>query len=38
MYNLGMLYKQGLGVPQDAEEARKWLAMAAEKGQNPPEQ
>ena len=29
MYNLGTMYQQGLGVPQDEQEARKWLAKAS---------
>ncbi len=31
-YNLGHLYRQGLGVPQDLAEAAKWYARAAGQG------
>jgi len=31
-YNLGVIYGDGLGVPQDYAEAVKWLRMAAEQG------
>ncbi len=31
-YNLGLLYRQGLGVPQDDAEAVKWYRKAAEQG------
>jgi TPR repeat protein len=29
-YNLGVMYKQGLGVPQDDAEAVKWWRLAAD--------
>ena len=32
-YALGMMYKLGLGVPQDYTEAAHWLLLAAEQGQ-----
>jgi hypothetical protein len=31
-YNLGAMYLQGHGVPQDATEAIKWFRLAAEQG------
>jgi hypothetical protein len=31
-YNLAMLYENGLGVPKDAKQAYKWLALAAKSG------
>lgn len=31
-YNLGMMYKNGFGVPQNMETARKWLSSAAQLG------
>ena len=31
-YNLGQLYLQGLGVPQEPYEAAKWHRLAAEQG------
>ena len=31
-YNLGYLYDQGRGVPQDYKEANKWYRLAAEQG------
>ena len=31
--NLGMMYVQGKGVPQDFKEAIKWYRLAAEQGQ-----
>ena len=31
-YNLGVCYINGWGVPQDVEEAIKWLRKAAEQG------
>ncbi len=31
-YNLGHLYRQGLGVPQDLEQAGRWYAKAAGQG------
>jgi len=31
-YNLGLMYAQGYGVPQNAEEAAKWFHEAAEQG------
>ena len=31
-YNLGVMYDEGLGVPQDYKEAVKWYRMAAEHG------
>ena len=30
--NLGFMYNQGLGVPQDNIEAAKWYRQAAEQG------
>ena len=36
MYNLGTMYQQGLGVLQDAEEARKWFAKASLNGLGDP--
>jgi TPR repeat protein len=29
---LGMMYEQGLGVPPDAAEAKKWYAVAERAG------
>ena len=31
-YNLGLIYNNGEGVPQDYTEARKWLLKAAQQG------
>ena len=31
--NLGLMYEQGDGVPQDDAEAAKWYRLAAEKGE-----
>ena len=31
-YNLGVMYTQGLGVPQDDNKAVKWYRLAAEQG------
>jgi hypothetical protein len=31
-YNLGVMYAEGQGVPQDDEEAAKWFRKAAEQG------
>ncbi len=31
-YNLGVMYDNGLGVPQDYREAAKWYRFAAEQG------
>ena len=31
-YNLGVMYYNGQGVPQDYKEAMKWFRMAAEQG------
>lgn len=31
-YKLGVIYAEGLGVPQDADKARKFLAQAAAQG------
>jgi TPR repeat protein len=31
-YNLGVLYTNGLGVPQDYAEAAKWFRKAADQG------
>ena len=31
-YNLGLMYKNGLGVPQDYKTAVKWFTLAAEQG------
>ena len=32
MANLGVFYRDGLGVPQDYVKAREWLEKAAKKG------
>lgn len=32
-YHVGVLYRKGLGVPQDDAQARKWYAKAAAQGQ-----
>ena len=32
-FNLGLMYTNGEGVPEDACEAAKWFRMAAEQGQ-----
>ena len=32
-YNLGVMYANGRGVPQDYAEAMKWYRLAAEQGQ-----
>ena len=32
MYNLGNLYDDGHGVPQDSAKAREWYEKAADKG------
>jgi TPR repeat protein len=34
-YNLGRLYLDGVGVPQDAKQAARWLHAAAQKGHAP---
>lgn len=34
-FNLGVMYKNGQGVPQDAGEAEKWYRLAAEQGYAP---
>ena len=31
-YNLGIMYDNGLGVPQDYKESAKWYRLAAEQG------
>ena len=31
-YNLGVMYENGQGVPQDYKEAVKWYRLAAEQG------
>ena len=31
-YNLGIMYDEGQGVPQDYQEAEKWYTIVAEKG------
>jgi len=31
-YNLAVMYEQGLGVPQDDQEAKKWYIKAADRG------
>lgn len=31
-YTLGMLYRFGIGVPQDDAEANKWILKSAEQG------
>ena len=31
-YNLGIMYNNGYGVPQDQKEATKWFRLAAEQG------
>ena len=31
-YNLGLMYRQGEGVPQDDAEAVRWYRLAAEQG------
>jgi len=31
-YNLGLMHRQGLGVPQDDKTAVKWYRLAAEQG------
>ena len=31
-YNLGLMYEQGKGVPQDYAEAVKWFRLAADQG------
>lgn len=31
-YNVGMMYRQGKGMPQDDKEAAAWLSKAAEQG------
>ena len=31
-YNLGVIYTNGIGVPQDDKEAVKWYLLAAEQG------
>jgi TPR repeat protein len=30
MFELGVIYEEGLGVPQDLEKAREWYEKAAE--------
>ena len=32
MYNLGLLYERGQGLPQDYDGAREWYEKAAAKG------
>jgi TPR repeat protein len=32
-FNLGLMYREGKGVPQDVKEATAWLSKAAEQGQ-----
>ena len=32
MVNLGMLYQEGFGVPEDAAQANEWFLQAAELG------
>jgi len=34
-HNLGVIYRNGLGVPQDNEEALRWYHLAAEQGYAP---
>ena len=29
---LGLMYEQGLGIPKDAAEAKKWYALAEKSG------
>lgn len=31
-FNLGLMYREGKGVPQDSKEAATWLSKAAEQG------
>jgi TPR repeat protein len=31
-FNLGLMYREGKGVPQDSKEATAWLSKAAEQG------
>ena len=33
-YNLGVLYKEGIGVPQDHAEALNWLRKSSDQGHN----
>jgi hypothetical protein len=35
MYNLGVLYDSGHGVPQDHQQARQWYEKAAAAGSEP---
>jgi uncharacterized protein len=32
MYNLGLMYRDGVGVAQDYDKAREWLQKAADAG------
>ena len=32
-YNLGIIYAEGLGIPQDQKEANKWWRLSAEQGE-----
>jgi hypothetical protein len=32
-YNLGLMYKNGVGVPRDYREAARWYHAAAERGE-----
>ena len=32
MYRFGLVYKNGIGVKKDPAEAKKWLELAAEAG------
>jgi len=34
MHNIGALYENGLGVPKDSVEARKWFRKAEEKAES----
>ena len=31
-YNLGRMYREGIGVPQNDQEAFKWFSRAAQQG------
>jgi len=35
MYNIGVLYEGGKGVPRDLDEARRWYRKAADAGVSP---